>query len=317
MTAGGLRPRGLSSGHTDRDLPSGRADRALLRRHLTSTPQGRRLATGVRLRLGAGGAGIERLAAELRGERFSPHRHDRYAVGVTRTGVQTFRYRAEQRYCLPGEWHVLHPDEVHDGAGGTDEGFGYRIFYLDPALVRAALGGGPLPFVADPVVRPVGVPRVLVDALTHLDEPLDEIESVEATAAIADLLRAHAAPVRGRRPTLDLAAVHRVRALLTDEPTIRHRAADLEVVAGLDRWSVARQFRVAFGTSPTRYRTLRQLDLARGLIRAGTPLPEAAVRSGFADQAHLTRMFRRAYGLTPAVWATAVHPLTAAGYSVD
>jgi hypothetical protein len=33
---------------------------------------------------------------------FAPHRHDTYAIGITLAGVQTFRYRSEQRHCLPG-----------------------------------------------------------------------------------------------------------------------------------------------------------------------------------------------------------------------
>src|ERR1700750_1404381 len=71
--------------------------------------------------------GIERLEARFRGRAFSPHRHDTYAIGITLAGVQTFRYRGEARHCLPGQWHILHPDEIHDGAAGTDEGFAYRI----------------------------------------------------------------------------------------------------------------------------------------------------------------------------------------------
>ncbi|MGW0551366.1 hypothetical protein [Streptomyces altiplanensis] len=35
---------------------------------------------------------------------------------MTLTGVQTFHHRGEQRHCLPGERHVLHPDELRDGA---------------------------------------------------------------------------------------------------------------------------------------------------------------------------------------------------------
>src|SRR5215470_2803262 len=96
--------------------------------------------------------GIERLEAHFRGEGYSPHRHDTYAVGITLWGVQTFRYRGVKRYCLPGQCHILHPDELHDGLPATDSGFGYRIVYIAPSLVQQALNGRPLPFIANPVV---------------------------------------------------------------------------------------------------------------------------------------------------------------------
>jgi hypothetical protein len=87
----------------------------------------------------------------LRGQGFAPHRHDTYAIGMTTAGVQVFRYRGRRHVCLPGQVHVLYPDEVHDGGPGTDAGFAYRILYIEPELVREALGAGPLPFVAEPV----------------------------------------------------------------------------------------------------------------------------------------------------------------------
>lgn len=268
--------------------------------YLPSAPK-----TGRRLRFGGGAAGIERLEARLLGEAFAPHRHDTYAIGVTVSGVQTFRYRGEQRHCLPGEWHVLHPDEPHDGAPGTREGFGYRIVYLDPALIQDALGGRPLPFVAEPVLRDEGTGSRLGAYLADIDDPLDELQAAEITSAIADVLARHAKPDRSRHTSLDLTAMKRVRSMLLDDPTTQHPVGELERVAGLDRWTIARQFRAAFGTSPTRFRTMRRLDRARALMLAGRGLSEVAVLVGFADQSHLTRMFKRTYGLTPSAWLKA------------
>ncbi|WP_418605571.1 AraC family transcriptional regulator [Georgenia sp. SUBG003] len=258
---------------------------------------------GTTLRYGAGAPGIERLEASLRGTAFATHSHDTYAVGVTLAGVQTFAYRGDHQVGLPGEGHILHPDEAHDGVPGTEDGFGYRIVYLSPHLVQQALGGRPLPFVDDPIVPARRMPAELLDWITRMDEPLSDVEAVELTVTLTDLLRALSAPRRPRRRPLPLAQLARVRDLIADDPIVRHPAAALEAVSGLDRWTVARDFRAAFGTSPTRFRTTRQLDTARALIAAGTPLGETAARTGFADQSHLTRLFTRTYGLPPGRWA--------------
>src|SRR5262249_8332136 len=91
------------------------------------------------IRFGPPPPGIERAEVFLPGRGSEPHRHDTYAVGITTAGVQSFRYRGERRICLPGQLHVLHPDEEHDGAPATAAGLGYRILYLAPELVSAAL----------------------------------------------------------------------------------------------------------------------------------------------------------------------------------
>jgi AraC-like DNA-binding protein len=269
-----------------------------VRRHLSGG--------GHRLRFGRGAEGIERLEASLVGKAFSPHRHDTYAIGLTLAGVQTFRYRGELRHCLPGEWHILHPDELHDGAAGTDEGFGYRILYLDPFLVQEARGGGPLPFVPDPVIRPRDVNPSLLACLRNMDEPLDDFERLEVTLLIAGVLERHSSAPATKPSPLALESLSHVRGLIAGDPAIRHTVTEFEDVSGLDRWTIARQFRAAFGTSPTRFRTMRQLDRTRRMLRGGMPLGEAASQAGFADQSHMTRMFKRAYGLTPAAWVAAL-----------
>jgi AraC-like DNA-binding protein len=259
-----------------------------------------------RIRIGAGAAGIERLEAFFHGQAYAPHRHDTYAIGITLEGVQTFRYRGEQRACLPGQGHILHPDELHDGGAGTEAGFGYRIVYLDPRLVRDALGGRALPFVRSPVVDGALLSDAVASDAWDLDAELDEVARTEIVVALADLLVAASSGAAPPPASRAVAAVTRVRDRIAADPARRPVMAELERIAGLDRWTLARQFRALFGTSPSRFRTLRQLDQVRRLLAGGTALAEASVAAGFADQSHMTRRFKSAYGLTPAAWVSAL-----------
>jgi transcriptional regulator GlxA family with amidase domain len=50
---------------------------------------------------------------------------------------------------------------------------------------------------------------------------------------------------------------------------------------------------------------MRRLDWVRGEVVAGRSLAEIALEAGFADQAHLSRMFKAAFGLSPAKFRAA------------
>ena len=195
---------------------------------------------------------------------------------------------------------------MHDGGPGTEAGFGYRIVYVAPALIQQALGGKPLPFVPEPIVERPDRLTGLAACLRDLDEPIDELDRVEIGVALAGLLEALSSPVPKQTRRLHLSAMVRVRDLIMADPAARFSVEACEQVADLDRWSIARQFRSAFGTSPSRFRTMRQLDQARLRIHQGLSLAEAALDAGFADQSHMSRLFKRTYGLTPARWAAAL-----------
>jgi AraC-like DNA-binding protein len=260
---------------------------------------------GDSIHFGPSAPGLERAAVYLSTCAFEPHRHDTYAIGITTTGVQTFRYRGTRRICLPGQLHILHPDETHDGAAATEEGFGYRILYIAPELVREALDGHALPFVADPVHQPPPTIRFVSSLLADIDEPISDLARAEVAALLADTLRSLGGRGDDRPVTTDIRAVELARDYLAAHATEQTPASTLERISGTDRFTLARHFRRAFGTSPDRYRMMRRLAVVRVAIESGQSLAGAAAEAGFADQSHMTRQFKRTYGLTPARWAAA------------
>jgi AraC-like DNA-binding protein len=248
--------------------------------------------------------GVELFRAWFAGPAYAKHRHDTYAIGLTDRGVQVFDYRGAGRVSMPGQVVVLHPDEVHDGNAGTEAGFGYRIVYVEPSHMSEALRSlcgrpYPLPFVREPVSENGLLARAVRRAFAA---PLDPLSADALIADLAEGLLAGEGP--GGRPVpsrrVDAAVIERARQFLDAERTRVVHSSELEAITGLTRYDLARQFRLMFGTSPHRYLLMRRLDLARQLILEARPLADVAGEAGFADQAHFTRVFKAAFGLTPA-----------------
>jgi AraC-like DNA-binding protein len=231
---------------------------------------------------------------------------------VTTGGVQAFYYRGTTETSTTGQVVVLHPDELHDGYAATDAGYGYRQIYIEPALIFEAvqvLRGRPcsLPFVRNPVVTSSKLSQAVTGAFEGRREPI-AIDGLIVQVAEGLLEADRSGTVISIPRHLDVAAVRRACQFLDAEKTRVVRSAELEAVTGLTRYDLARQFRLVCGTSPYHYLLMRRLDAARQQLTGLRPLGEVARGAGFADQAHFTRMFKAAFGLTPAQYRALREP---------
>jgi AraC-like DNA-binding protein len=250
---------------------------------------------------------LQRLAARFGGHAYDLHRHETYAVGLTLWGAQSFHYRGGMQTSSTGQVMVIHPDEAHDGHAERDGGFAYRMLYVDPAAVGAALGGA-TPFVPDVVSHDPALAALLQEAFVDFPQALEPLAVDAVVARLADRLSARAdSPAKPQRGPLAQRAVSRARDFLIAEAPRTVASEELERVSGLDRFALARHFRATFGTSPHRFQVGRRLVRAQEMIADGMALSEVAAATGFADQSHLTRHFSARFGLTPGRWANLAH----------
>ncbi|GCE30065.1 AraC family transcriptional regulator [Dictyobacter alpinus] len=74
----------------------------------------------------------------------------------------------------------------------------------------------------------------------------------------------------------------------------------LAATVGVDRYWFSKQFHRSTGMPPYQYVIFQRIERAKRLLMHSTHTPaEVAQLVGFADQAHLTRLFRRYVGITP------------------
>ncbi|MGH7539134.1 MAG: helix-turn-helix domain-containing protein [Gemmatimonadales bacterium] len=128
---------------------------------------------------------------------------------------------------------------------------------------------------------------------------------VEAvTTALGHLLVRHAGVEQPRphrvRGGLSATDKRRVLELIDAQLDARLSIQMLAHEAGLSPAHFARAFKETMGRAPHQFLLQLRLERARRLLELpGASLSDIAQRTGFADQAHLTRLFKRAYGVTP------------------
>lgn len=136
--------------------------------------------------------------------------------------------------------------------------------------------------------------EALNPALLHVPELLALAEAAHPLALLQALLQ--------RLDTADAAWPAAPAGLRRD---IHRHSGPIAAIAsrhGLSREAFSRKFARACGMPPHAYRIVSRLNEARSQLRAGNSVVDTAAATGFADQSHFGRHFRRIFGVTPRVY---------------
>lgn len=197
---------------------------------------------------------------------FAPHTHEGYAIGVISHGVESFRYRGATHHATGGSVVLVNPGEVHTGHSETPSGWTYRMYY-------------------------------------------PEVSTLEAVGAS---LRLGGTPFFSQAVVRDAALA---RLMLSTHVTLEQPSGQLERDAALSSMWHALLTRHADSRSPSGNLTARLCHDARAIsavrdylevnFAQNTSLETLSRLSGLSAF-HLTRLFKKRYGLPPHALQTQV-----------
>jgi len=239
-----------------------------------------------------GTADLEQVRHAHPGQEWVPHWHEEWSIGAVVHGECLFSLDGRIHRACAGDILSIAPRTVHTGTLSIDRnasGVLVVMFYapvaglatldLTPPTTSQLARSAPLAERAGGVADPHEVRRWLQAALQALSS--------------GQVLKSDGA--------LPSDAVRRVLSSF-QASAIRSNALSIREIAdecSIGRETLHRIVKRWVGMSPNEYRRALRINMARELLDSGLSVCDAAHASGFADQAHFTRWFRRMLGYTP------------------
>lgn len=258
--------------------------------------------------------GLELLRAKYVTQTFSRHSHEGFAVGVIEKGALGFYYRGENVVAPAGAINLVIPDEPHTGHAATQSGWTYRMFYLTAGLLEKAaseIAGRPvsLPFFRPGVIEDARLAGIIYQL--HLSMESSATTTLERESRLLWMLTRLILHHAEERPALRAAGrecgpVKRVRDYIEANYAEDLSIEQLSRVANLSPFHLIRVFRNHTGLPPHAYLTQVRVRRAKAFLARGWSIAPVAFETGFVDQSHLTRHFKRIVGVTPGQYSNIV-----------
>jgi AraC family transcriptional regulator len=226
------------------------------------------------------------------------HYHKHAYFCLVRRGTYREEYGKQRRICSPRMVAFHPPEEIHAQHVDREEVWSFNVEITLAWTRRFVDYELPLNRPFDCTAGPaVGLALRL----------LDEFENFDASSPlVVDGLTLELLGVCDRQSREESAIprwLRRVSEILNERCTAPWNLADLAAEAGVHPVYLAGTFRRHFGCTVGQYVRGQRIQLAcRQLTNTRQTLTEIAARSGFSDQSHFNRVFKRHVGLTPATY---------------
>jgi AraC-like DNA-binding protein len=215
-----------------------------------------------------------------------------YVFGVIAGQVMRARRGRQRHVVRPGQLVAWDPFGAH--CGESDEPWSARLMIIEADKDILGTIAFPTPVLSDPLLA-----KDFVRIHKLMETPATQLErDTELTTWLHTIVNRYSTA----RPTTTSAGAKEFRLACDYLAEYAERSISLDelaAVAGTGKFRLIKLFREHTGLPPHALQIAHRVRLARKLLEAGHTAGETAALTGFTDQSHLHRHFRRSLGFTP------------------
>lgn len=228
---------------------------------------------------------------------FPPHSHDEYVLSCNLSGNESLTLDGRKLEATEFSTTLYNPGQVQAG-DGTDC---LISLYLDPHFFESELISNKHVDFEIPVILDDEIRLRFTSLISIIFSNLKISEAEERIYQILDAATSRYMVFSEHdKIAKDDFRVKIIKEKLLDDLTETPSLNDLAELVSLNKLALLRMFNNATGVPPISWQRHRRIAKVRELLKRGMPAAETAYKMGFSDQAHMTRQFRSAYGISPA-----------------
>ncbi|HBG4724936.1 TPA: AraC family transcriptional regulator [Clostridioides difficile] len=237
-------------------------------------------------------------------QKFPNHFHEHYVIGFIEKGQRYLSCKNKEYTTSTGDLLLFNPFDSHTCEQIDDKVLDYRCINIKPEIMKKTVfeitGKNYLPKFNQPVIFGSELVPLLQELhYIIMEEELDFKKEELFFFLIEQLIEEHTEPNLQSNLENTNIEIQAVCDYLENNYAEHIVLDELSTIAGMNKYSLLRNFTKLKGITPYRYLENIRVNKAKKLLEKGVEPIDAAIQTGFVDQSHFTNFFKNFIGLTP------------------
>jgi len=238
---------------------------------------------------------------------FSRHWHDGFGIGVIENGCEVFDYEGDKQWAPQRSIVLMNPGVIHTGAAANQQiGWQYHIMYpglecLQKIAEQINEKNNSIPYFPNPVVFDNDCAEKLLNLFSLFEHsPLSMEHQSVFINTISIILQRHSTLIYTEmNRKRDNKVVNFIKEYINQYYSKSIDLGELVIISGRSKFHLLREFEREVGIPPHTYQIFIRIQKAKELLLKGQSILAVALETGFTDQSHFSRHFKRILGITP------------------